>query len=67
MAPSREPFGDCLFDGIPDLDQHIRNTIRAAIGGIDVRRHRAAAAATRITDYRGGPIAWAPGHMAEAA
>jgi hypothetical protein len=62
-----EPFGDCLYDGITDLDHYIRETIRGAREGIDVRAHRAAAAAARINDYRGGPVHWDSRHLAEAA
>ncbi len=67
MVAIEGPFGDCLYDGIPDLHQHIRATIRSAIEGIDIRAHRAATKATRLNNYRGGPVHWEPRHMAEAA
>jgi hypothetical protein len=67
MTADREPFGDCLYDGITDLDHHIRKTIVAAREGIDVRKYRAASAAARFNDYRGGPVHWDSRQMAEAA
>jgi hypothetical protein len=66
MTIDREPFGDCLYDGITDLDHHRRKTIVAAREGIDVRVHRAAAAARPI-NYYGGPTHWEAPQMAEAA
>lgn len=67
MNRIEEPFGPALFADIPDLETFQRKTIRAAISGIDVRAHRAAAAATRFNDYRGGPVQWDRQQMAEAA
>lgn len=67
MDTDREPFGDCLFDGITDLDTFRRKTIHAAIQGIDVRAHRAAAASARPINYDGGPVPWDGLHLAEAA
>lgn len=66
-APDREPFGDCLYDGITDWDEHRRVTVRLCIIGLDTARRRAQARVRRINDYRGGPIIWAPEHQAEAA
>lgn len=61
-----EPFGPALFAGITDLDLFRRNTIRDARLGIDVRAHRAAAAARPIL-YHGGPVTWETPQLAEAA
>lgn len=66
MTTIEEPFGPALFADIPDLETFLRETIRGAREGIDVRAHRAAAAA-RPTNYHGGPIHWEAPRLAEAA
>ncbi|MBG6218432.1 hypothetical protein IWX75_002915 [Arthrobacter sp. CAN_A6] len=63
----QEPFGDCLYEGITDWDGHRRATVQLCITGLDTARHRAAARALRMNDYRGGFTRWDPKHEAEAA